>query len=246
MVKEEQGVKDKLGPEKYNEIIEKEWSTAEVPTEEELAGEEVKSPKTRNNVNSRKNLVQYRKDITPATKKKIVENLKFEHVEEDINPADVLDKSIDHEMLNKLLPINEILSSRQEQEIYWHTINLFMKDFDISELTSSDIDDIIVLARNKVLEFRLMKISKNNPKMLIEAGATLEKWQKHSEKVKTGLAARRVDRVDVKTKRGISIVDFAAAYDEDTRRAEQERHTKLIAEEEAYLKKKQDSDNGKK
>jgi hypothetical protein len=58
---------EKLGKEKIKEISEKDWKVAEVPSEEELAQKKSKSPKARNNPNSRANLMQHRKKTPEQT-----------------------------------------------------------------------------------------------------------------------------------------------------------------------------------
>jgi hypothetical protein len=235
MVEEIKSLKDKVGSEKFEEIVEKEWKTADLPSEEELAAEKHKSPKARNHPNSRKNLIQYRKDKPKRAKKAALKNLEYTNVEEDLDPKEVLDSKIDIDLINKLLPANDILVSRKEQELYWNTINLFLGDFDFEELSASDIGDVIDLAVNKVLEYRLLQSSAANPKYVLDVSTALERFRKHSEKLKAGLASRRIDRVDVKNKVSLSIVDLAVAVDEEKEREWQARINELEKEEKKYL-----------
>jgi len=214
MVKSVKGPKEKLGEDKYEEVVKKDWKVAKLPTEEELAKEKHKSPKARSNINSRKNLVQYG-ERSEEVKEKNIGNLRFVEKEEDIDPLEVFgEKSNVLEIIEKVLPIQDALASRREQEVYYNYIKLILKDFDADELTATDIDDIVTLALNRVLEIRLMKAAKKSPKLVLEAMPTIEKLKKNSEKIKSGLASRRVDRIDVKNKPAFSIVDLASHLDE--------------------------------
>lgn len=234
MVKRIRGIKDKLGEEAVDEILNKEWKTAELPSEEELSKQEPANPKARNNINSRKNLIQYRKDKPVEVKEKIVSNLSFKEVEEDIDPRTILDPKIDVELLEKLMPSGDILVSRKEQEMHWNTLNLYLKDFEMDELTAFDFDDVIMLSLNKVFLHRLMAVSSKNPKMLLDISNANEKLRKDMEKIKESLAARRVDRVDVKNKGGKSIVDFAVVLDQQKLQAYEDRIKKLQEEDSEY------------
>lgn len=208
-------LEEKLGTEKVEELVEKDWKVAEPPTEEELAAEEIKHPKARNNPNSRKNLAQYNQRSKEA-KKKALENLTVTEVEEDIDPK-VIFGDMDLTTIEKIMPARNVLVNREEQEIYYNVIKLFLQDFDIKELSFGDIDDIVTLAVNRVLEYRLLKVSAQSPKLVLEAAPTLEKLRKHSDNIKKNLASRRVDRIDLKTKPAMSIVDLAAHLDEQDR-----------------------------
>ena len=53
------------------------------------------------------------------------------------------------------------------------------------------------------------------------------------------LASRRMDRIDTKQKAGFSIVDLAAAFDEEKRSVLDERVKKLEEEEARFLKTKE-------
>ena len=139
-------------------------------------------------------------------------------------------------MINNLLPANEILANRAEQKIYWQNIKLFLKDFDINELTASDIDGVITLAVNKILEFRLLRAARKSEKLLLEAMPSIEKIKRHSETIKTGLASRRIDRVDVKTKKGFSIVDLAVQLDADKAKEFEDRIQKMEKDQDDFAK----------
>jgi hypothetical protein len=225
---------EKLGKEKIKEIAEKDWKVTEVPSEEELAKKESTSPKARNNPNSRANLMQHRKK-TPEQKVKSLKNLKFVEKEEDIVPRDILGDYADILAIEKLMPALDVLANRKEQEVYYNYIYLILQDFDVDELTSSDIDDIITLALNRVIEYRLLKGGAKNPMLILEAAPTIEKFRKFSEKIKSSLASRRVDRIDVKNRPAFSIVDLATSLD-DAEKADYERRIReLEADSASYI-----------
>jgi len=65
------------------------------------------------------------------------------------------------EMLKKIIPIDDIFNE-DEKRIYESLIDIYLKDFDKDDLTSSDMDDVMSLAMNRVLEIRLLKTGKEN------------------------------------------------------------------------------------
>lgn len=236
--------KEKLGEERIEEIVDKEWKTAKLPPEAEIIAEKHNSPKARNNPNSRKNLMQYRKDKPKEVKKKIVEALTYTEVEEDANPKDFLDAEVNLDLLNKMMPAKDVLVNRKEQELYYNYINLILKDFPVDELTSSDMDDIITLALNRIIEIRLLTVGAKNTVRIFEAAPTIEKFRKHSEKIKEGLASRRSDRIDPKNRPSFSIVDLASRVDEQTKEAYDKRIKQLEDADVNYLPPKHDDDEG--
>lgn len=208
-------LEDVVGKERIDEITDKDWKVTELPSDEQLSEEKSSSPKARNNKNSRKNLAQYNKR-TKDQKKKAVENLKVTEIQEDVDPREIFGGKVSIatlETIELIMPARSILIDRQEQLVYYNTINLFLKDFTADELSFSDIDDIVTLAVNKVLEQRLLSASKKAPKMVLEISTALEKFRKHSDKIKHNLASRRVDRIDLKNKPSMSIVELAAHLD---------------------------------
>lgn len=227
-------VEEKLGEEKVNEIVEKDWKVVSVPSEEELAKEKHTSSKARSNPNSRKNLIQYNKK-TKDQKKKMVNNLQYVEKEEDIVPRDILGKYADIRAIGQMMPALDVLANRSEQEFYYNYIRLILEDFDAEELTSSDIDDVITLALNKVIECRLLKVGAKNTIKILEAAPTIEKFRKVSEKIKSGLASRRVDRIDVKNKPAFSIVNLASHLDEQDKLDFEERMRKMEETREEYV-----------
>lgn len=232
---------EKLGKEKLNEITDKEWKVADVPSEEELSKEKSKSPKARNNANSRKNLAQYNKK-TKEQKEKMVNNLKFVEKEDDIIPRDILGDFADIVAIEKLMPALDVLANRKEQEVYYNYINLILQDFDTDDLTASDIDDIITLALNRVIEYRLLKGGAKNPMLILEAAPTIEKFRKFSEKIKSSLASRRVDRIDVKNRPSFSIVDLASTLDAQDQADYNKRLNRMDSEDKTYIAPARDAD----
>lgn len=219
-------LEEKLGKDKVDEIVEKEWKVAEPPTPEELEQEEPSHPKARNNPNSRANLAQYNKRSKEA-KQKALDNLKVVEIEEDVDPVSIFGAEFDMSIIDSIMPARKVLKNRDEQLIFYNVIKLFIKDFDIKELTFSDLDDIVTLAINKILEQRLLKAATSGEKLVLEAAPTLEKLRKHSDKIKTNLASRRVDRIDLKTKPALSIVELAAHLDAEKKLDFQKRMEEL-------------------
>jgi|SRR6188508_1832926 len=211
-------LEEKIGSEKVEEIVEKEWAVVEPPTPEELAQEESKNPKARNNPNSRKNLAQYNKRSKKA-KEKALDNLKVVEKEEDVNPRDVFGEVFDQktiDLFENIVRPREVFKNRAEQEIYWDTIKGFLEDFEVKELTYSDIDDIATLAKFRVIEYRILKVAQHE-KLVLEAMPSIEKLRKDTDKIKGNLASRRVDRIDTKNKPALSIVDLAAHLDQQNK-----------------------------
>lgn len=205
-------LEDVVGKARIDEITDKEWKVTELPTDEQLSNEKSVSPKARNNKNSRKNLAQYNKR-SKEQKKKAVENLKVTEVQEDVDPFEIFGDAVSLDTVELMMPARSVLVDRQEQLVYYNTIYLFLKDFSVDELSFSDMDDVITLAVNRVLEQRLLQACRKSDKMLLEAAPSLEKFRKHSDKIKQNLASRRVDRIDLKNKPSMSIVELAAHLD---------------------------------
>lgn len=241
MAKRVKKIEEKLGQDAVEDLLEKPWKVIPPPSAEELAQEEPSSPKARNNPNSRKNLAQYNKR-SRQSKEAALENLKFTEVEEDVDPAAFFPPEFDSSVFEKILPAREIFVNRAEQTTYYTIISLFFKDINPSDLTFSDIDDIITLAVNKVLENRLLKASATNERRVIDVSPTLERFRKHSDKVKSNLASRRVDRVDAKYRPTFSIVDLAAKIDTDDDMDFRRRVEQLEREDKEYRPPTRDDD----
>ena len=118
------------------------------------------------------------------------------------------------EMLKGVIPIDDIFEE-DEKKIYNTLVDVYLKDFDVEDLTSGDIDDIMSLAMNRVLEIRLLKTSKGDPDKQIDVSTAIEKLRKQNDKIKDNLSSRRKDRIDPNEYKGFSIVDLAIAYEED-------------------------------
>lgn len=227
-----------LGDEKIDDIVNKEWNTAPLPSEEELANEESSSPKARNNINSRKNLVQYRGDVSDDTKKKIVQNLRYKSTRRDMDLERFFGGTLIPELIAVLIPLRDALENADEEGVFFGIVKQFVSDFPKGELNTSDVDDIATLALNRILELRLLRASKDHPGRILDAAAAIERFRKHSDKIKMHLANRRMDRVDTKNKQSFSIVDLAASYDEQRRTDMEKRVADLLEEEKKFISKK--------
>jgi hypothetical protein len=240
MITDIKDTKDILGEEKVSEILEKEWKTADLPTEDELANEKHESPMARTNVNSRKNLVQYRKNKPKEVKEKAIENLQTRRKRRNVDPFKFI-KNIDNDkkpLLSSLLPNRKVLSNADEEEDFYTMINTYLADFDIEELNASDLDDIVNLALNRIIVDRLLQASSGKPSQILDTAASIERYKKQSRDLKQNLAARRTDRVDTKNKQGFSIVDLVFAYDDKRREEFDRRVMELGKATEEYRKKK--------
>lgn len=223
-----------LGPEKLKEIVDKEWLVAPLPSTEELVNEQHDSPKARSNINSRKNLIQYRKDVPKDVKEAIVNNLQFRHNRPDTDIAALFGDMLNSNLVEILLPMREALANEDEENVFFGIIKLFISDFPKNDLGASDVDDLANLALNRILELRLLKKAKDDPRRILDCAASIERFRKNSEKIKMSLASRRMDRVDTKNKGGLSIVDLVERFDSDRRKQLQERVDKQQAEEVAF------------
>jgi len=121
------------------------------------------------------------------------------------------------EMLKDVIPIDDIFEEN-EKTIYYSLVDIYLNDFDKDDLTSSDMDDIMSLATNKVLEIRLLKSSKGNADKQLDVSNAIEKLRKQTEKIKDNLSSRRKDRINPHEHKGFSIVDLAVAYDQERKK----------------------------
>lgn len=119
------------------------------------------------------------------------------------------------EVLKGIIPIDDIFDE-DEKNIYEKYVDVYLRDFD-EELTSSDMDDVISLATNRVLEIRLLKASKGNSDKQIDTSTAIEKLRKQTEKIKDNLLSRRKDRIDPHEHKGFSIIDLAVSFDQQKR-----------------------------
>ena len=140
-------------------------------------------------------------------------------------------------ILKEVLPIDDIFD-KDEKALYNNLVDVYIEDFDIDDLTASDMDDILDLAKNRVLEFRLLKSSKSNVSMQLDAAISIDKLAKKNEKIKESLSSRRKDRINPNDMKGFSIVDLAVAFNNDKKIELSKRMQKLREEEaEAILQR---------
>lgn len=142
-------------------------------------------------------------------------------------------------MLKEVLPVGDIFK-KDELELYNKLVDVYLEDFDAEDLTSSDMDDILDLAKNRVLEFRLLKDSRNDLDRQLDTAATIEKLGKKNEKIKENLSSRRKDRINPNEFKGFSIVDLAVAFDQEKKLKLKEKINKLKQEEEDLLEKRKE------
>jgi len=140
------------------------------------------------------------------------------------------------EMLKEVIPIDDIFDE-EEKKIYESLIDIYLRDFDKEELTSSDMDDIISLSTNRVLEIRLLKASKNSSDKQIDTSAAIEKLRRQTEKIKENLSSRRKDRIDPHEHKGFSIIDLAVGFEQEkkdklARRVERNKQEEVEARDE--------------
>lgn len=140
-------------------------------------------------------------------------------------------------LIKDIVPINDIFDE-DEQVMYKDLLSVYLQDFDDNDLTSSDFDDIISLATNKVLSYRLLKDSKGDPDKQLDISSAIEKMDRRCEKIKESLSSRRKDRVDPNALKGFSIVDLAVAYDNEARAKHAKRLEKMRGEEKEMLVKR--------
>ena len=139
------------------------------------------------------------------------------------------------DLLRETIPAAEIFDEG-ELGTYDALIGIYLKDFDEAQLTANDMDDIMSIAMNRVLEIRLLKASKGDATMQIDASTAIEKLRKQTEKMKENLAARRKDRIDPKKYSGFSIVDMAVSFDMEKKRKLMDRASKMRVSEEEVQK----------
>lgn len=139
------------------------------------------------------------------------------------------------QMLKEIVPVKDLFNE-EELEIYTSLVDIYMEDFEDDDLTSADIDDIMVLATNKILEIRLLKSSRDDVEKHLDISTSIEKLRKQTEKIKENLSARRKDRINPNDYKGFSIVDLAVAFDQAKRGKMEAKARKLREEQEAAVK----------
>jgi hypothetical protein len=143
------------------------------------------------------------------------------------------------EVLTEILPVLEIFE-KEEVVTYKQLVEVYMADFDKDDLTSSDMDDIMDLAKSRILEFRLLKIAKEKPEAVLDISAALEKLRKENQKIKESLSSRRKDRYNPNEYKGFSIVDLAVAFDDQKKLELDDRLRKLNDKEKEIIEKRKD------
>ncbi len=137
-------------------------------------------------------------------------------------------------MIKEILPVGDIFSE-SELVMYNDLVDVYLADFESDDLTSSDMDDVMDLAKNRVIEFRLLKTSKNDTDKQLDIAATIERLSKKNEKIKESLSSRRKDRINPNELKGFSIVDLAVAFDNDKKLKVKEKMSELHSEELSVL-----------
>jgi len=142
-------------------------------------------------------------------------------------------------MVRDLLPVANIFNEK-ELEMYSNLVDVYLSDFDKDDLTSSDMDDILDLAKNRVLEFRLLETSKDDAERQLDISAAMEKIHKQNKVLKENLSSRRKDRINPNEFKGFSIVDLATAFDLERKRNLSDKVDKLRDKEKEMLKGRRD------
>ena len=139
------------------------------------------------------------------------------------------------DILNDILPATEIFDEK-ELEMFNGLVGLYLNDFDESQLSANDMDDIVSISMNRVLEIRLLKTTKGNTDAQMDASIAIERIRKQTEKLKENLVTRRRDRIDPKKYAGLSIVDIAVAFDEEQKKTMYDRTQEQLEEEDELRK----------
>lgn len=142
-------------------------------------------------------------------------------------------------LIKDLIPIEEIFNDA-EAAIYHDFVDVYLADFDKEDLTSGDMDDIMDLAKNRVLEFRLLRTSRDDADRQVDISAALEKIRKENKVLKENLATRRKDRINPNELKGFSIVDLAVAFDDAKKMKLKEQIRKNKDEEAIVLEARKD------
>jgi hypothetical protein len=251
-------IEEHLGEEKIDEIASKEHIAQDVP--KKISTKRKMSP------NSLKNLVQYNPDVNKESKKKMLKNLRvkvdednmseeqLEGLKEDPEDDDSLEvfKTLEVKVGGKTILLPELIAGvfptyqtldKKERVIFNNISATYLKDFENEELSYSDMDDVFSLAMNKILELRLLKANKTKPKALADLFIPLEKLKKQSEKLKEALSNTRKDRKKQTLKTGVSILDLAAAFDEERKAKLEKKEKEILKREKEFLKNRAPSGN---
>lgn len=140
------------------------------------------------------------------------------------------------DMLKDIIPLKDIFKP-DELVIYESLVDIYLADFDLDDMSSGDMDDIMSLAMNRVLEIRLLKTSKDDTDKQLDISASVEKIRKQNDKLRDNLSSRRKDRINPNEYKGFSIVDLAVAHDEE-RKAKLADKVRELESEELIVKEK--------
>lgn len=142
-------------------------------------------------------------------------------------------------LLKEVLPVEDIFEE-DELKLYNSLIDIYLADFEQDDLTSADMDDIMGMATNKVLEVQLLKSAKSSANKKMDITNAMEKIRKQTEKMKENLSSRRRDRIDPNKYKGFSIVNLAAAFDNDKKEKLLKKQGDLKEEEKKWLESRKD------
>ena len=251
-------IEEHLGEERLDDIASKEHIAQDIP--KKLSTKRKMSP------NSLKNLVQYNPNVNIESKKKMLKNLRVTVDEDNMSEEQLKDlkgdaeddeslelfKTLEVKVGGKTILLPDLIAGvfptyqtldKKERVIFNNISATYLKDFENEELSYSDMDDVFSLAMNKILELRLLKVNKTKPKALNDLFVPLEKLKKQNEKLKEALSNTRRDRKKQTLKTGVSILDLAAAFDEERQKALEEKEKRLLEKETEFLKNRVPSGN---
>ncbi len=221
-------LEEEVGKERMEEIAEKEWKTHPPPKTLTIKSKKKYNPK------SLANLVQYRKDRSKEGKLKSLSALRPMRRVEAKEAVDVEDNDKVSAIIN-MLPV-DLIFDPAEKATFTEYVKVLLRDFNIDELSSGDIDDILSIAQMRVLELRLLKLCKDKPTNLLDATLSIEKLRKDMNKARESLGSRRKDRISVKDRSDITILDLARLFDVEKRNKLDMEERVLIEEENSLLK----------
>ena len=138
------------------------------------------------------------------------------------------------DILKKMLPMDKLFNP-EELKLYYNLLDVYLLDFEDDDLSSNDMDDIMNLAINRVMEFRLLQNSKDSIAKHLDTSSAIEKIRKHSNTIKENLSTRRKDRIDPNKYDDFTIVDLAVAFDEARKKALTDQNNKLLEQEHSLL-----------
>ena len=195
-----------LSDEEIKAIAKKKWQTAKVPKKP------IKKKKPKE-TEDKKILVQPEEEQRPKEKSKEKDTKSKKR--ENVNPFTYIklkDENL-RKMLVSLLPPRRVLSNAVEEQQFYSMIGSIVKDYKEEDLTASDLDDVVSLAKNNILVNRLLQYSSANVDAVLDVAASVEKFNRQIRDIKKSLASRRADRIDPKNKTGYSIVDLVHKYE---------------------------------